>query len=256
MAALKELPDLRILKKSLTYLSQLPYKTHDESVGDLLSMLEDDQLPFPYQTAMVLETIGTMHPKDAATIASRIRTFAFGSNLRRKRHWLVVQKAIEAIAAFPYHPKYVESIAVYFVQHEHPLVRRAACALLMRDIGKNVRKKLDNLIYDADHALSRLALYFRRFTIELQAGADELNRIRKSNQSDFVFTRQLPQLYALSATTHEKVASALTEYIQKRSLTRSTKIRWHQQALLAATGWASEDGAKTSKQEPSGAEST
>ncbi|OQA01908.1 MAG: Reverse transcriptase (RNA-dependent DNA polymerase) [Planctomycetes bacterium ADurb.Bin401] len=52
--ALKELPDLRILEKSLTYLSQLDYGTHDEIADTLFKMLESRQLPFPYQTGSVL----------------------------------------------------------------------------------------------------------------------------------------------------------------------------------------------------------
>ena len=38
--ALTELPDLRILDKSLSYLSQLKYTTHDEIIDQLFGMLE------------------------------------------------------------------------------------------------------------------------------------------------------------------------------------------------------------------------
>lgn len=66
---LTELPDLRILNKSLSYLSLLKYTTHDETIDQLFEMLASGQLPFPYQIGRVLETISIMHPLNPLGVA-------------------------------------------------------------------------------------------------------------------------------------------------------------------------------------------
>ena len=61
LTCLKEMPELRMLNKSLTYLGQLDYPLHRELVMAMLEMLEAGVLPFPYQTARIIEKIGAMH---------------------------------------------------------------------------------------------------------------------------------------------------------------------------------------------------
>jgi hypothetical protein len=51
LTAISELPDLRILRSCLLYLIRLDYKTHDDTMKDLLAALETESLLFPYQIA-------------------------------------------------------------------------------------------------------------------------------------------------------------------------------------------------------------
>ena len=238
LTAMKELPDLRILSKTLTYLAQLEYKTHDESLDQVLSMLEGGELPFPYQAGIVLDAAAKMHPTIPNPVASRIRSYAFGRNLRRKCHWLVAQKAVEAVLTFPYRDKFANGVADCLLRHDHPMVRRAACALLMRSPKDVVRKRLGELAHHADHGLGRLALYFQRFIQDDEFARAELGRMRKSEYSDYVFLRQLPQLYALAATQSRPVAESLSAFLSALPATRSTKVRWQRRELLSLTDWA------------------
>ena len=89
LACLKELPEVQILNKSLAYMGQLDYPLHRELVVKMLEMLEDNIFPLPYQTARVIKQIGTMHPDDLVSIASRVRKYA----LDYKRDWTVRKEA-------------------------------------------------------------------------------------------------------------------------------------------------------------------
>src|SRR5438132_9755179 len=86
MDALEELPEYRMLKKCMRYLSQLSYSEHDEIVERVFGLLDRDVLAIPYQAAMVIDTLRWLHPRNPKGIGSRIRQFWF----RRGRHdWLI-----------------------------------------------------------------------------------------------------------------------------------------------------------------------
>ena len=108
----------------MAFLSRQEYKLHNKIVEELLETLEAGILLFPYQIASVLEVMVQLHPEDSKTIASRIRRFALGGNLQKKSDWLVVQKCLEVLVTYPYKEKYITKIALHFVKHEHPMVRR------------------------------------------------------------------------------------------------------------------------------------
>jgi len=234
LTALQELPDLRILKKALTYLTQLDYKMHNEALDAIMTLAETEQLPFPYQNGLVLEMLIRLHPVKSNAVASRVREYA----LTRKHHWMVVQKAIEAIMTFPYQQRCVKSISERYLQHEHPMVRRAACALLLRSPKAHVRERLSELIYHPDHSLSHLAMYFWRILEEDEFGMKEYGRIKAGSQDDWVFTRSLPRLYAIAATNSKEVAKALNQYIERYPKSHSTKVNWHIEHLIKETEWA------------------
>lgn len=234
LAALAQLPDLRILRKTLQYLSQLDYKTHDSTLHELMSLAESDGLPFPYQVAMVLETAGSLHPKDPTAVASRIRKYA----LTKVGNWVVVQKALEAIAAYPYQPVHAASLADRHVSFNHPLVRRAACLLLLRGPKHHVRSRLRELVYDADAGLSRLALYFLRFIQDRQFAQQDIARMRKGSNTDFTLQRTLPRLYALAATEEPAIATETIEYIESLPTSRSAKLNWHKRTLHELLEWS------------------
>lgn len=233
LTALRELPDLKILEKSLTYLSQMNYATHDVITDNLFKMLAARQLPFPYQTGSVLEAIALMHPKRSRDVASLARKYG----LATKQHWFVSQKALEAISAYPYKPEYAQRLSDKYLVNNHPIVRRAACVLLLRSPKLHVRKKLDGLIYHPDPSLSHLALYFLRLLQNRQFAQQELSRIRKSEHTDLAMQRTLPCLYAMAATEDRIIGGAAYDYLNKRFTTRSTKLNWHRHRLLNTLLW-------------------
>jgi reverse transcriptase-like protein len=127
ITALTELPDLRILKKSLSYLSNLEYPTHVSSFRSIMKLVEEDRFPFPYQVAMIFEALTNFHPTDTRQVIPKLR-----KHLRIERDWVVVQKALEAIMTYPYDSKRIKTLVEKYIKHNHPMVRRAACMLLTR----------------------------------------------------------------------------------------------------------------------------
>lgn len=228
LSALKELPDLRILEKTLTYLSQLDYSTHDEITLALINMLETRQLPFPYQIGSVLETISILHPYDVNKKASWARQYA----LNRKQHWFVVQKSLELIFSYPYAQKYSESLANKYLNYHNPMVRRAACILMLKGSKNSVEGKLRELIFHPDHNLGRLSLYFLRLLQDESFAQKELSRISNSHRTDLSLQRNLPTLYAISSTDNKKIVEKTYNYLIKKFKTKSNKIDWHKNMLF------------------------
>lgn len=233
-AAMTYLPDLRILNKTLSYVSHLDIRTHDETIKRLFELLESDELPFPYQRAMVLRAIANLHPSNPNRVASRIRAYC----LKNKQHWVVVQKAIEAIVVYPYQTRYSFTLSIKYLRHEHPMVRRAACVMLTRSPKHELRKRLNELIYYADPGVNRLALYFQRLIRDKNFANQNLARIRKGSKSDFAFQRSLPHLYSLAATEEKGIAREVHHFITNYFLTKSPKNRWQREMLLELTKWS------------------
>ena len=234
VAALKQLPDLRILQKTLAYLCQLDYRSHNKIATELLGMVESDELPFPYQAATVLQAVARLHPRDPKDVASRVRKYA----LARKRHWMVAQKGLEAVFAYPYKPENAERLAIRFLANEHPMVRRAACLVLLRGRKHVVRNQLNELIYHADPNVSRLALYFLRFIQDRAFADSEIAQMKKGSRTDTAIQFALPRLYALAGTEDRKAAKATLEYLNSLAATRSKKILWHREHLRNLVEWS------------------
>ena len=233
LAAMHQLPDLRILRKSLQYVTQLEYSTHQQTFNELMTLVESDELPFPYQVGVVFETIANLHPADPNPIASRIRKYAFGTN----RHWFVIQRGLECISAYPYRHDYAESLAEKHLEFDDPIVRRASCVMLLRANKGRVRTRLQQLTYHADPSLSRLAIYFQRLVQDKPFALQELTRLRKGKSSDYAVLKSLPRLYALSATEDTQVAKETHEFVAKLSRSKSPKIDWHKAAIQSRTEW-------------------
>ncbi|MBE3064253.1 MAG: RNA-directed DNA polymerase [Spirochaetes bacterium] len=241
LTALKELPDLRILNKTLSYLTHLDYGTHDATLKSLLDMIEGEQLPFPYQVAVVLQRLGDLHPSEPMRIAARIRRYA----LTGRRHWVVTQKALEALTTYPYAPSRIKTVAEQFLGHDHPMVRRAACVLLVRSAVTHLRKRLASLIYHPDHALCCLALHFLRFVQDGPSAEKELSRISKGSKSDLSFIHAVPSLYAIAASERPEVAAKLHGYLAGLRRSRSAKVAWHHGQLLSLTRSSTEQTGTT-----------
>lgn len=237
VTALRQLPDMRVLRKSLTYLSQLDYRTHDDTLEHLFAVLDEAELPFPYQAATVLETIAKLHPSAPNSVASRVRSYA----LTNKADWLVVQRALEVIAVYPYQPRYALGQATKFLEHRHPMVRRAACVLLTRSPKDQLRKHLAKLIYHADPGVNRLALYLQRFIRDKEFARQGLARMRKGSKTDFTFQRNVHRLFALAATEDETIAAEVHTYISGLPPTRSQKVLCLREAIAGLTEWSVEE---------------
>ena len=235
IAALKELPDLRILEKSLTYLSQLEYRTHTGILKQLFEMIEKGQLPFPYQIGSVLETVASMHPHRLNDVVPFVRKYT-----KKDQHWFVVQKGIEAIASFPCSDDVAYKLSQKCLQNDHSLVRRAACVLLLRSQPKNARKVLNELIYHPDSNTSHLALYFLKLSRDKQFASQELSRMARSKQTDFILQRNLPALYALATSEEADIAKQATVYMKEKFKTHSKKLIWHRDKVSNLLNWANE----------------
>jgi hypothetical protein len=233
MTALRELPDLKILEKSLTYLSQMDYSSHDTVVDGLFQMLGTRQLPFPYQIGSVLETIALMHPRESRSVASRTRKYG----LLKKQDWSVIQKTLEVIFVYPYKPDNAHRLANKYLASTDPMVRRASCVLLLRSPKTKVRKQLRELIYHPDHNLSLLALYFLRLQQDNPFAQQELSRIRQRKRTDLAMQWALPCLYAMGATEDRTIATSVYDFLYKNFRTRSDKLNWHRHLLLNSLQW-------------------
>lgn len=235
IVAIKHLPDIRVLNKALSYLSLIEKKYHDHIINDLFSILENDQLPFPYQIAIVLEAIAKLHPTDPKGVSSRIRKFA----QKPKRDWVVLQKAIETIAVYPYRDNYSFSLANKFLKHDHPMVRRAACVLLVRSPKDKLKKRLNDLIYHADPGINRLALFFLRFIQDKEFARKEISKMNKGNKSDYTFQKSLPKIYAMTTNGENDVGIELKRFINSYPKTNSARINWQRRTLLQRLEWVS-----------------
>ena len=232
LTCLKEMPELRMLNKSLTYLGQLDYPLHRELVMAMLEMLEAGVLPFPYQTARIIEKIGAMHPDDLGSIASRVRKYA----LNYKRDWTVRQKAGEIIAVYPYREDHAATVAEKLLDDPEPWVRRAGLVLLMRAKVQTVRERLRDIVYHPDPPLSELALYYERHLRDDKFVQLQLGTLRKSKQLDFNLSRQIPLWWLMSCHSSKRVVSELRGYLGGIE-SKSARISWHRSILLARTEW-------------------
>lgn len=235
--ALRQLPDLRILNKSLRYLTQQPVDRHDEITERLLKLIEDDGLLFPYQVAVVLDTFRHLHPASPWSVASRIRRYA----LDRKRFWYVQQKAGEAISYFPYREEYAATVAERLLGDEHPWVRRAGCLLLVRAPVEVVRNRVQKLICHPDHRLSRAALYWNRFITDPQFADQTLARFTKGNQNDRSFVFYIPAFYAIRCSPEPSIVARLSRTAAAFIASRSAKVRWHAEMLVEQCAWATQE---------------
>ena len=190
-------------------------------MGDFL------QLPFPYQQGVVLETIGLLHPSDPKEVPPKIRKYA----MSKAKHWYVTQQALETILVYPYRANHSKSLAEKYLVHDHPMVRRAACAVLVRSPAEHARDRLSRLIYHADPGVSRVALYFLRYTRDKGFAEAELARMKKARMNDYVFQKSLPSLYALAATEDSGVAKETLDYLAGLPKSKSVRINEQRQKL-------------------------
>ncbi len=236
--AIRELPDIRVLRSCLSYLVKQNIKNHDDVVAELLGLLENGSLLFPYQIASVLEASVLLHPVRPQSIASRVRAYALGQNLRKKSNWMVIQKALEVIAAYPYKERYITNICLHYSKHEHPMVRRAAIMLLPRALKKDARKYLVAFGHHPDSGVSRLAQYLLQLCSETSYAQQELAKLRKSNLSDNSLIRRIYQLYAASATETKEIATDVFETTEILNKSLSPNILWHRGQIRKRTIWS------------------
>jgi hypothetical protein len=233
LAALESLPEIRLLRKSLSYLGNTPFSFHDATCDRLLRMLEASVFPIPYQAATVLEAIHDMHPSEPGKLQSRIRKYAYG----KQREWTVRQKAAEALSVGPGRESSFENLTQQLLKDDHPWVRRAACVTLTRCSVQFVRVTSHQLVYHPDPQIGRVAMYWTRHLDDKSFALATLGRLKKGRITSENFIRQVPTLWLLRACADVDVVTTLREHVASFSKTRSGKVRWHMDALLTATKW-------------------
>lgn len=238
LAAIRELPDLRVLRSCLRYLCQLPYAQHDKIIEELLGMAERNELPFPYQVGTMLESLSDFHPEKAVEkIGSRIRRYAFGSNLGRKRDWLIIAKGLESLGTFPYAEAHFDTIIAHYVEHGHFMVRRAAVAVAPRCKKDLARKRLGSLVRHPDSGISRLAIWLQRLHLDREFAKMELGRLRKATLHDRSVLTKLPILYAASATEDAEIRDQVLQTLNTIPTSQSFKLTWHMDQLRKRVAW-------------------
>lgn len=230
--ALKHLPDFRMLRSILQYLRKLEYSQHDLIVPELLAMIADGKLPFPYQVAAVLDALGDFHPSSTKEIASRMR----GLVQDRRSHWYVRQKALEVISVWPYREHYVPVLFEAALGDEHPWVRRASMLLLARGTVEFVRQRVARLVYHADSEVSRIALYWQAHLSDPDAANKAITAMRHGDPTDAAFNRNIAKMYLLRCSHDERVGKRLHEHVELYRRSHSERIRWHVGNLCSQLG--------------------
>jgi hypothetical protein len=202
IAAVCRVPDVRILRSGIGYLNKLPDKYHDDVATAFHKVLLDGELLFPYQAAQIIESFKYLAIGDARTTASQLRQVGW----KKKVHWYVRQKTLEAIAVLPYKEKHAERLVSDGLGDAHPWVRRAAATLLPRGGVQFVRDMVKSLSYHADPEVARIALYWRRHLEDTQAAVQMLAVKPTSDGAAKSLLRQVPMLYLLRCTQNQVVA--------------------------------------------------
>jgi hypothetical protein len=223
---IKQLPDIKLLNSSLNYLVKLPNQYHDEILGFFLETIEEGDLPIPYQIALVLQYIARIHPgiDESKKVGSIIRK----SILNKHREWVVIQKALEAIMVYPYRSNYIKSLVEKYLTYSHHMVRRAALQLLVRCPHDYAKQKIERGVYYANPNISGMALYLFRLYDDTDYAYNQLKSIKKGQQNDIAFQRNLHKLYAMAMTKDEKFLEKLARYIiSSEKIIKSKRLRWH-----------------------------
>ncbi|XOV76187.1 MAG: hypothetical protein ACFHWZ_04385 [Phycisphaerales bacterium] len=239
LASLSRIPDKRVLDSVLRYLRKLPYRHHDEIVGNLLYLLEVGSIPFPYQAGSILRAIKDFHPSDAKPVASRIRQIGF---TKRDTHWYVRQSAIESIASYPYTGQSIARVISKCIDATEPAVQRAGMyfSCVHPDV-EHVRKFIAERSHDANPDIARIAIYWWNCINRTEFANKEIDRYRSSYVHDARFTGVIPQLYALRCNPERRVAARVHEIAALRiRKTKSARVRWHAQQLANLTQFANE----------------
>ncbi len=236
--AISELPDRQVLRSCLAYLGKQELRNHDEIIERLLMLLKNGKFLFPYQVALILEAMIQFHPDNPKSVSSRVREYALGSNLGKKSDWLVLQKALELIATFPYHERYISKICIHYSKHSHPMVRRAAVMLLPRSPKKEVRMHLVKFSCHPDTGVSCLAQYLLQLCTDTEFASQEIKRLRKSNHADNFLIKGVYKMYAISTTESSEIAKEVLTILSILNKSRSKKIHWHKERIRERISWA------------------
>jgi hypothetical protein len=221
--ALRHLPDVRMLRSSLGYLTKLEGRYHDAVIADLLGLLAKGELPFPYQVACVIASLRNFSPSDPRRLASDIRKLGLTS----QSHWYVRQKTLETISFLPYREKSAETLSLHALEHEHPWVRRAGASLIVRGSVEWVRRQVDALVYHPDPDVARIAMYWNRHLCDKGTANSALAGLFTKDRNERTFMRRLPMLYLLRCNKEPIVGARVLEYVREFSKLNKPIIRWH-----------------------------
>ena len=109
-------------------------------------------------------------------------------------------------------------------------------SLLTRAKVQTVRERLKDFVYHPDPPLSELALYYERHLRDHNFVQRQLGMLRKGNQSDLSLSRQVPLWWLMSCHDSKPIVRELRGYLGDIK-SRSARICWHRDILLARTEW-------------------
>ena len=225
--ALCHLPDVRVLRSSLSYLIKLPIAYHETVFDELLKLLQHRDLAFPYQVATTIEAISQLSPKDPRKMASQLRQIGFN----KQAQWYVRQKTIEAVTRLPYLEEYAERLANSALIDDNPWVRRAGAMLVVRGRVNWVRDQINRLVYHADSEVSRVALFWKRHLDDVQTANQALANLRQGSTNDQFILRRFYLVYLLRCSENPEVGKQLIELLSQWSKIRNPVLRWHCKAV-------------------------
>lgn len=233
ICAVCRVPDVRVLRSGIGYLTKLPERHHDEVADAFYQALLDDELLFPYQAAQIIDAFKYLAFADTKTMASRLRQIGW----KRKMHWYVRQKTLEAIAVLPYKAGSAEALVREGLRDPHPWVRRAAAVLLPRGGVQFVRDMVNSLSYYADPEVARIALYWRRHLENVQCATQAMSAKSGRERTTREIIGRVPMLYLLRCTEVRSIAKSLQMYIDKylKNATNPT-MTWHCQSIRRQLG--------------------
>jgi hypothetical protein len=234
LACLRERPERRVLEKALRYVTNLDYRFHDRLAAELLDIaVEEHGGGNYYQVALLIQTIGQLHPKSSDGLVSRIRPILW----RARPNWLVNQKALETLFNLPSAAQAAEHAAARFLTDEHPWVRRAAAALVLKGRPGFVREQMGRLVFHPDTSVQLPALMWKRYECDADFRRHELQRLQ-SIADDHGFMRNSRTLWALGGTC---VAPELDRFrLLARGFlhSKSAIVQWHARELSGRIGAA------------------
>jgi hypothetical protein len=227
LACLREQPERRLMEKSLRYLRNLKYRHHDDLAKRLLNIASDTKYVTPYQLASIIQTVGQLHPKSPASIATRIRKMA----TRTDADWLVKQKAAEALFCLPCGPRSAYRVARTLLETLHPWVRRAAALLMLKAEATSAQKTIDRLVFHPDSSLHLAGLLWKRYESDIPFRDAELQRLRSIND-DHAFLKNVHRFWAIGRVYTRTDAERLERILDPFVGSRSPVVRWHVKQLL------------------------
>lgn len=222
LCALTMLPDMRILKSTLRYLSSLKTQHHKDVCIKLLEFVENRSLPFDIQLARVLDQFRILDCAEFE-VSRRVQRIA----LDPKRGWLVRHKAIEALVTLPLKPSWRTTVFKVCGNDSNRYVRRSAMLTLPLLGYTDKIVSLNRMSFHPDSAQAALARMWRALKESSDLTDKHLRNLLKQEPRDQRFINSLSELYIVMDSTRASTIELFNKVLERYSKTKSRKLKWH-----------------------------